>query len=61
MDRLLHTAADRAVRYINNLGARPVFPSPAALGRLTQLGGTLPDDPTDPEQVLELLDTVGSP
>ena len=61
MAPLLQQAADRAVRYLNHLGARPVFPSPAALGRLTELGGSLPDAPTDPEQVLELLDEVGSP
>ena len=61
MDRLLQRAADRAVRYLNHLGARPVFPSPAALGRLTELGGSLPDAPTDPEQVLDILDQVGSP
>ena len=30
-------------------------------GRLTELSSTLPDDPTDPEKVLELLDEIGSP
>jgi hypothetical protein len=58
MDELLQMMDSRAVSYLNNLGARPVFPSPAALGRLKELGSTLPDDPTDPEKVLELLDGV---
>ncbi len=60
MDRLLQQAATRAVRYLNHLGARPVFPSPEALGRLEELGGSLPDAPTDPEQVIDILDQVGS-
>jgi hypothetical protein len=61
MDHLLQEAADRAARYLSHLEARPVFPSPEALGRLTELGGSLPEAPTDPELVLDILDTVGSP
>ena len=61
MDRLLQEAATRSADYLNHLATRPVFPSPEALRRLTELGGSLPDDPTDPEQVLDILDQVGSP
>ena len=61
MDRLLHEAATRAARYLNHLGTRSVFPTPEALRRLTELGGSLPDAPTNPEQVLDILDQVGSP
>ena len=61
MTDLLREAADRAATYLNDLGTRPVFPSSAALSRLTELGGTLPDSPADPEKVLELLDEIGSP
>lgn len=38
MAPLLQQAAARAARYLNHLGARPVFPSPAALGRLAETG-----------------------
>ena len=58
---LLRDAANRAISYLSNLGTRPVFPVPAVLGRLTELGSTLSDDPTDPEKVLALLDEIGSP
>ncbi|MHB8973746.1 MAG: hypothetical protein ACYC3X_15450 [Pirellulaceae bacterium] len=58
MDRPLQMAAAGATHYLNHLGARPVFPSPAALGCGTERP-PLPDDPTDPEQVLELLDANG--
>lgn len=61
MDRLLQEAATRAADYLSHLGTRPVFPSPEALRRLMELGGSLPDAPTDPEQVLDILDAVGSP
>ncbi len=61
MARLLRHAATRSADYLNHLGTRPVFPSPKTLARLTELGGSLPDDPTDPEQVLEILDEIGSP
>ena len=61
MTDLLREAAERAATYLSNLGTRPVFPSSAALSRLTELGGKLPDAPSDPEKVLELLDEIGSP
>lgn len=61
MNDLLRDAANRAISYLNSLGTRPVFPLPAAFGRLTELDSTLSDNPTDPEKVLELLDEIGSP
>jgi len=61
MDTLLRAAADRAAAYLNNLGQRPVFPSSAAVRQLAELGGRLPDSPADPEEVLGLLDEIGSP
>ncbi len=61
MERRLRQAATRAVRYLNDLKARPAFPSPEALSRLTELGGSLPEASTAPEQVLDILDQVGSP
>ena len=61
MDDLLHEAADRAAKYLSSLGTRPVFPSRTTLSRLGELGGKLPDVPSSPEKVLELLDEIGSP
>jgi glutamate/tyrosine decarboxylase-like PLP-dependent enzyme len=37
------------------------MPPQQALAHLTELGGPLPDDPTDPTDVIALLDRVGSP
>ncbi len=61
MRRLLHDAASRSANYLERLDARPVAPTDAALAELDRLGGSLPDRPADPEEVLRLLDDVGSP
>lgn len=61
MRPLLLDAAARANRYLEDLNARGVAPSPAAVERLLELGGPLPEQPTDPEGVLAALDAVGSP
>jgi glutamate/tyrosine decarboxylase-like PLP-dependent enzyme len=58
---LLHMTAERAVQYLDGLDQRGVTPSPTMLARLGELGGPLPDAPTDPADVLALLDRVGSP
>ncbi|HET6614451.1 MAG TPA: pyridoxal-dependent decarboxylase, partial [Dehalococcoidia bacterium] len=61
MRDLLIDAAERAVRYRESLDERPVAPSAAAIEGLAALGGDLPDAPTDPAEVLRLLDEYGSP
>ncbi len=61
MTNLLHEAAGRAAAYLNSLGTRPVFPSSAAINRLVDLGGNVPEAPSSPEEVLKLLDEIGSP
>src|SRR5689334_11646192 len=61
MHELLNTTAERALAYLENLDARGVVPAPEALARLGELGGPLPEAPTDPAEVLALLDRVGSP
>jgi glutamate/tyrosine decarboxylase-like PLP-dependent enzyme len=58
---LLHLAAERAMAYLDGLDERAITPSAASLGRLAELGGPLRDAPTDPAEVLALLDSVGSP
>ena len=61
MTDLLQDAAARAERYVAGLGARPVAPTAAMLARLPELNHPLPADPTDPAEVLRLLDEIGSP
>jgi glutamate/tyrosine decarboxylase-like PLP-dependent enzyme len=61
MNILLRETAHRIENYLSGLETRSVFPSSAAVSRLTELGGMLPDTPSAPEKVLELLDEIGSP
>ncbi len=61
MKELLLDAADRAVRYREDLVTRSVIPMPEALQRLALLDEPLPEKPTDPAAVLRVLDEVGSP
>ncbi len=58
---LLHRAANLAVRYLESLNNRPVAVNPTARAALADLFEPLPDAPTDPATVLDLLDTLGSP
>ena len=61
MTDLLISAAQRASRYLSEIDNRTVFPSSEAVDRLTQLDTLLPEEPSDPETVLTLLDEIGSP
>jgi glutamate/tyrosine decarboxylase-like PLP-dependent enzyme len=61
MRDLLLDAANRANRYIEGLDSRPAFPTPDALAGMGSLAGPLADEPTDPGEVLALLDAAGSP
>jgi glutamate/tyrosine decarboxylase-like PLP-dependent enzyme len=59
--KLLAETADRAARYVVGIGHRRVAPLPADVARLEALGGPLPQLPSDPSDVLALLDDIGSP
>ena len=61
MNPLLQDAAARAQRYLSEAAQRRVFPSPEALRNLDRLDVELQEQPRDPAQVLEELDTLGSP
>lgn len=61
MRDLLLDAANRATRYLEELDSRPVFPTQAAVADMVSLAGPLADQPTDPGEVLALLDAAGSP
>ncbi len=58
---LLYSVAERAATYLETLDQRAVVPTAGALARLRELDEELPDSPTTPEQVLALLDEIGSP
>ena len=58
---LLSDAAKRATRYLEEIQSRSVAPSPEAVAGLAAWDTPLPDGPTDPAEVLRLLDEIGSP
>jgi glutamate/tyrosine decarboxylase-like PLP-dependent enzyme len=58
---LMEQATERAARYLETLDARRVFPTAVAVGRLPELGGSLPADGAEPTELLRLLDEIGSP
>jgi glutamate/tyrosine decarboxylase-like PLP-dependent enzyme len=61
MRKLLETAAEYAISYLERLDDRSVAPTHDAIARLETFRETLPDGPTEPEAVLRLLHEVGSP
>jgi glutamate/tyrosine decarboxylase-like PLP-dependent enzyme len=58
---LLKMTAERAIRYREDLAERRVSPSAEAVTRLSELGGELPQQPTNAETIVRMLDEVGSP
>ncbi|HXE59558.1 MAG TPA: aminotransferase class V-fold PLP-dependent enzyme [Gemmatimonadaceae bacterium] len=58
---VLLNAAERGVKYLDGLNDRPVAPSANALARLEQFDRPLGDAPTPPEDVIRMLDEIGSP
>jgi glutamate/tyrosine decarboxylase-like PLP-dependent enzyme len=58
---LLADAASRAAVYIDEAPRRRVAPATSAVDNLSELGGPLPDEPTSPENVVALIDRIGSP
>jgi glutamate/tyrosine decarboxylase-like PLP-dependent enzyme len=61
MDDLVLDAARRGVKYLESLGTRKLYPSSEALASLHELDQPLQDGSLDPSEVLEILDTLGSP
>lgn len=60
MKDLMEDSVHRAVRYLEGLRDREVFPGPEAIRKLDALATPLPDGPSDPADVLRLLDEAGS-
>ncbi|UCH25827.1 MAG: aminotransferase class V-fold PLP-dependent enzyme [Trueperaceae bacterium] len=61
MEELLKETLERSLRYLRSLSERSVAPTPEAVGRLKGLRGPLPETPSRSEDVLSLLDDLGSP
>jgi len=57
----LGLAARKALAYLQAVGSRRVAPSPSAVLDLAQFDEPLPEAPSDPFCVLDLLDRIGSP
>ena len=49
MQRLLESTLSRALRYLEDIQTRAVFPTPEAVADLVELGGTLAEEPESPE------------
>jgi glutamate/tyrosine decarboxylase-like PLP-dependent enzyme len=61
MKELLTDASERALRYISGVAARRVTPRPEDTAGLIAFHEPLPEDPSDPADILSLLDELGSP
>jgi glutamate/tyrosine decarboxylase-like PLP-dependent enzyme len=61
MRELLHSVALRAARYLEDIQDRRVGPSAEAVRDLAQFHEPLPEGPTAPQEVIRMLDEVGSP
>jgi glutamate/tyrosine decarboxylase-like PLP-dependent enzyme len=61
MKELLEDVAARSAKYLKGLGSRSAAPRAEDVARLDLLGGALPEKPSDPAEILALLDDVGSP
>lgn len=60
-NELLQDASNRAINYLREIGNRDVAPLPEAVERLSSLGGSFPEVPSDPIEVIQMLDEIGSP
>ena len=61
MRELLHSVALRAARYLEDIQERRVSPSDEAVRDLARFHEPLPEGPTASQEVIRMLDEVGSP
>jgi glutamate/tyrosine decarboxylase-like PLP-dependent enzyme len=57
----LQVAAERAIRYTQQIADRRVSPAPSDVEKLAGFHEPFPEHPCDPENVIAMLDDVGSP
>ena len=61
MRELLESTTECAIRYLEGLPSRSVAPTREAVAAIEALHVAMPDGPTSPESVMEMLDSLGSP
>lgn len=61
MTQWLRVAADRAINYVETVHDRQVYPDPSALEALQAFDEDFPEQPCSAEEVVRLLDDLGSP
>ena len=59
--KLLLAAAERGIRYRETCGDRPVAPTAEAIAAVAQLIEALPENGCPDDEVLAMLDAIGSP
>ncbi len=57
---ILESAKEYAVKYLNELPGKRVFPDEESLRELENLSIPLPCSSKNPEEVLEILNSIGS-
>lgn len=60
MRHVLQSAAERAIQYLEKAPDRRVAPTPEAVEALRAFEEPLPDGPSSPEEVVAMLDGIGS-
>lgn len=60
LDTLLRQVSTTAAAYLRGLPERKVRASDTAIARLLELGGSFPEEPLAPAEVLRVLDEIGS-
>jgi glutamate/tyrosine decarboxylase-like PLP-dependent enzyme len=60
-DDALSLAAERARRYVREIGERRVAPAPDDVAALAKFHEGFPETPSDPRDVVRMLDELGSP
>ena len=61
MRELLESTANRAIRYLEEINDRNVAPGEDAIDEIARFDESLPNDTTESELILKMLDEVGSP
>jgi glutamate/tyrosine decarboxylase-like PLP-dependent enzyme len=61
VEEVLRFSAERAARYVQNISERRVAPAEQDLAALSRFHEPFPESPTDPSEVVTLLDEMGSP
>jgi glutamate/tyrosine decarboxylase-like PLP-dependent enzyme len=58
---LVRAAADHAIAYASSIDGRAATPTTEAIAALAAFDETLPEDPTDPSEAIDLLSRIGGP